>query len=481
MSSSGAHDWHGQTLSKRYHVIETLGVGGMGTVFKASDTRLGVDVVIKVPHPMMIKNTEFAARFRREIRSLVQLSHPNIVKVTDVGEHDRLPFAVLQFLSGGSLEDRPRPCTPEDVAAWLPDAAAALDFMHGEGMIHRDIKPGNILFDSNGRAYLADFGIAKVIAEDGEAEQKLTGTGMLIGTAEYMAPEMLVPAAFQETYGERGDQYSLAVTLYEMLSGRPPFRGDSMAEVAVLLATKGATPLSERNSTISDSVSHEVARALQKKPENRFENCSTFARSFVAAVHGERRVELAEPSSEPQRVRVVPAAPPQATQIEWPTGDEPAESLVTTKHESLSRPTGRKPSAETQPKQREPTRKQPVGARRHNLRNPVASSGKNSPVESQGSPKPVRVNRRIGPLFVMGGLSLLTSLVAVYLVYLVICDQEKIQDLGPKILVLNAIAFMLGVIGLFEKERERAYALWGLVIAGCITFLGCPFWAIVLI
>ena len=153
MSSSSPHAWIGQTLADRYHVIETIGAGGMGTVFKASDTRLGAEVVVKAPHPMMIKDAAFAARFKQEVQSLVKLSHPHIVKVMDVGGHDGLPFAVMQYLGGGSLEDRPRPCTPEEVAAWLPDAAAALDFMHSRGLIHRDIKPGNILFEHSGLCF----------------------------------------------------------------------------------------------------------------------------------------------------------------------------------------------------------------------------------------------------------------------------------------------------------------------------------------
>ena len=127
MSSVGTHDWIGQTLAGRYRVTEKLATGGMGTVFKASDTRLDADVVIKAPHPALFKDAEFAARFRREIRSLVKLSHPHIVKVMDVGEHEGLPFAVMQYLPGGSLEDRGRPCRPEEVPLWLPDVANALD------------------------------------------------------------------------------------------------------------------------------------------------------------------------------------------------------------------------------------------------------------------------------------------------------------------------------------------------------------------
>ena len=319
MSSQDAHGWIGQTLAERYHVTEKLGAGGMGTVYKASDIRLVTDVVIKVPHPMMIRDAEFAARFHREIRSLVKLSHPNIVKALDVGVHDGLPFAVMQYLSGGSLEDRVRPCRPAEVAAWLPDVAAALDFLHSEGLVHRDIKPDNILFDASGRAYLGDFGIAKVLAESEESNAKqLTGTGTLIGTAEYMAPEMLIPSKYQEAYNERIDQYSLAVTVYEQLSGRPPFRGNTMAEVAVLLATKPATLLHNQNSDIPELVSRVVGRSLRKKPDRRYASCRAFSESFVSAVSGEAAPAVGKPSSPRRRKNAPTAVERQATQFEQP-------------------------------------------------------------------------------------------------------------------------------------------------------------------
>jgi molecular chaperone DnaK len=366
--SSSPHDWIGQTLADRYRVIEKIGAGGMGTVFKARDTRLGVEVVIKAPHPVMIKDAAFAARFKREIQSLVKLSHPHIVNVMDRGVHDGLPFAVMQYLAGGSLENRSRPCTPGDVANWLPDAAAALDFMHSEGLIHRDIKPGNILFDLPGRAYLGDFGIAKVMAEGEDSDEKLTDTGSMIGTAEYMAPEMLVPSRFKEAYNQRADQYSLAVTVYEMLAGRPPFRGGSQAEVAILLATKKATALQERNSAIPGEVSDVVARALRKKPERRFESCQEFANSFVSAVGGEPSPSVATAASQPRTPTpgvhplswllskiqdLLPGTsgtsrktPRRATQVE--ASGNPARSRTPTMQESSPTPGRRQTQVESQ-------------------------------------------------------------------------------------------------------------------------------------
>src|SRR5437660_2380650 len=164
-------NWIGLTLAHgRFQVAAKLGEGGMGYVFKARDLHLDCEVVIKVPRRAMLEDAEFSGRFAREIRSLVRLVHPHIVKVLDVGEHESMPFAVMQFLSGGSLrerqcpggDDRPQPISPAELTSWLPPIAAALDFIHAQGYIHRDVKPDNILFDAHGHVYLSDFGVAKV-------------------------------------------------------------------------------------------------------------------------------------------------------------------------------------------------------------------------------------------------------------------------------------------------------------------------------
>jgi serine/threonine-protein kinase len=211
------YQWTDQKLSGRYLVREKLGSGGMGTVYLARDLKLDADVVIKAPHPVMVKDPAFAARFRQEIRSLVQLSHPHVVKVMDVDEHDGLPFAVLQYLPGGSLEDRlldddrnPRVMEPAEVMVWIEDVAEALDYIHARGYVHRDINPANLLFDDHRRVYLGDFGIAKAVAATGTAgDTGLTGTGMAIGTAEYMAPETLLKESEGKPYDGRIDQYAL--------------------------------------------------------------------------------------------------------------------------------------------------------------------------------------------------------------------------------------------------------------------------------
>lgn len=207
MPAAGQNSLIGQTLAERYHVTAKLGEGGRGSVYKANDLKLSSEGVIKTPHASLIKDAEFATLFRREIRSLVQLSHAHIVNVMDVGSHGGLLFAVMQYFAGGSLEDRQRPCAPSEILEWLGDIADALDFMHARGLIYRDIKPANILHDESGRAYLGDFGIAKVVTVGDESGQKgLTGTGTMIGTGEFMAPEMLIPDLYSDEYDERVDQ-----------------------------------------------------------------------------------------------------------------------------------------------------------------------------------------------------------------------------------------------------------------------------------
>ena len=172
---AGTACWVGRTLAAgRYQVTGKLGEGGMAHVYRAHDRNLDTDVVIKVPRQAVLDDPDFAGRFAREIRSLVKLVHPHIVKVIDVGEHDGFPFAVMQYLSGGNLRDRqlsekadqPVLLPLEALGDWLEDVATALDFIHGQGYVHRDVKPDNILFDADGNAYLSDFGVEQVRREE---------------------------------------------------------------------------------------------------------------------------------------------------------------------------------------------------------------------------------------------------------------------------------------------------------------------------
>lgn len=287
-----SENWVGRTVADRYEVGALLGEGGMGQVFRAHDARLKTDVVLKVPKRAVLAEPEFAARFKAEIRSLVQLTHPHIVKVSDVGDDGGTPFIVMQYLPGGSLDDRLRklayaesPVGIDELIGWLPAIASALDFIHSQGYLHRDVKPANILFDQHGNAYLSDFGIAKAYSSGtaSRTSASLTGTGLVVGTPDYLAPELIMGS---RKCDGRADLYSLAATLYETLCGGPPFAGAAASAVLVMHAT--TTPISprQRNPSVSSQLDAAVMRGLAKKPEERFKTCTEFANSARTADPG---------------------------------------------------------------------------------------------------------------------------------------------------------------------------------------------------
>lgn len=290
--STGSASLIGQRLAAgRYQILDKLGEGGMGFVYRARDRNLDTDVVIKVPRLAVLESAAFAERFAQEVRSLVRLSHPHIVKVIDVGLHEGLPFAVMQCLGGGSLQSRrPRdkggrflPGDPHSLASWLTSVASALDFVHAQRYIHRDVKPGNILFDEHGNAYLSDFGVAKALAASsaqGHESASLTGTGMVLGTPHYMAPELVMDQPFDG----RIDQYALAVTVYEVLTGRFPIEGTTPAAILVGQTTQPPRPLAELLPEAPAALGEALARALSKDPAGRFPTCTGFAKHVLAAV-----------------------------------------------------------------------------------------------------------------------------------------------------------------------------------------------------
>jgi LSD1 subclass zinc finger protein len=263
----------------------------MALVYRARDRNLDCDVVIKVPRRSMLDDPEFAGRFTREIRSLVRLAHPHIVKILDVGEQEGIPFAVLQYFAGGSLRDRQAatdggraPLPPEHLAGWLEDVAGALDFIHGQHFIHRDVKPDNILFDEPGNAYLSDFGVAKVIndSRDRKTQTVYTGTGLILGTPQYMAPELLLG----RPYDGRVDQYALAVSVFELLSGRYPYDAPTPAALCMLQSTQPPPWLGEVTPTVSRGLSQAVQRALAMNPAERYPNCLAFAQDVRGQIAG---------------------------------------------------------------------------------------------------------------------------------------------------------------------------------------------------
>ena len=280
----------GRTVAGRYRVISKLGEGGMGLTYRAWDEAEGRPVVLKMPRRNLVENAAFLERFSREVRMMAALSHPSIVPILDVGEDEGLPILVMRFLPGGSLSNRRlrdaegkvQPMQPSTLQLWLPAVASALDFVHANGIVHRDVKPANIFFDAFWGAYLGDFGIAKIVEDTTvlEKEHTLTATAMMIGTQEYMAPEQFAPKAVVDG---RVDQYALAVMVYEMLVGQRPFRGET-AHVVVEVTTQPVPRLTQFRRDLPDSVCQAVYRGLSKQPGERFGSCAEFAAALLSDV-----------------------------------------------------------------------------------------------------------------------------------------------------------------------------------------------------
>ena len=270
---------NGAILLERYRVDRMIGGGGMANVYLAEDEQLEIPVVVKVPHAAFLAEAGFRERFDRETRDLVTLQHPHIVRILARGEHEDLPFLVMQFLKGGSLGDRMRkakgPMPFADVAAWVRDIGRALDFIHAQGIVHRDIKPDNVLFDEYGHAYLSDFGIAKAV---GGADTGLTVTGATPGSPAYMAPEQ--PRTSSLT--GQSDQYSFAAALYEALSGKPTFEGETVVDVLIQKQTKLPLHLAETTPELPRAAADAIMRGLAKDPEERFASCNDLVDAMFA-------------------------------------------------------------------------------------------------------------------------------------------------------------------------------------------------------
>ena len=265
----------GSTIAGRYAVGETLGRGGMGEVRAGRDLRLQRDVAIKVLGPDVAARGNTRERFEAEARAAARLSHPNIVLVYDSGEHEGVPFLVMERLPGRTLADELAggPLPPERVRSLGVQVLAALGAAHAAGIVHRDVKPGNVLLTPDGQVKVGDFGIAKsVVGGD------LTTTGMLLGTPAYLSPEQLAgePAA------PASDIYAVGVMLYEALTGAKPYTGPS--PLALARAVEAGRPPSIRSlrpEAPSDLVTT-IERAMEKDPSRRFASAGAMAAALTA-------------------------------------------------------------------------------------------------------------------------------------------------------------------------------------------------------
>jgi serine/threonine-protein kinase len=255
-------------LPERYRGAQPIGKGGMGEIYRATDTTLGRAVAIKILADRLAADSDVRGRFMREALAAARLSgDPHIVTIYDVGEHDEHPFLVMEYLSGGSLEDQLRDGRVPIGRSlrWLEQAAHALDHAHAEGVVHRDIKPANLLVDRNDDVQVADFGIASATGLD-----SLTMTGTVMGTAGYLSPE--------QAQGERAtpasDRYGLAVLAFELLTGTRPYSGDSITAEASAHVAAPIPSASERNPELPPEVDDVFRRGLAKDPRERFPSCA---------------------------------------------------------------------------------------------------------------------------------------------------------------------------------------------------------------
>ena len=265
-----------------------IGSGGMGMVYLARQVRPMREVAVKVLNFGGVGDPdtrqEFLVRFQREANVIAQLDHVNILPIYEYGEQDGVPYLVMPYLKGGSLRDllkRREMLAPEEALSYLEQAAAALQYAHDHKVVHRDIKPGNMLFHSDGRLVLVDFGIARIVREEGEAlDDTLTGAGHFVGSVEYMAPEMVD----SQPIDHRTDLYELGVVLFQMLTGRVPFRGPSTLAVAYKQVHEDAPLPSSFNPELTHAIDLVVMKAIAKRPEERYASAREFARAFREVV-----------------------------------------------------------------------------------------------------------------------------------------------------------------------------------------------------
>lgn len=262
----------------RYRLDALLGRGGMAEVWRAFDTKLERAVAVKVILASFAEDEGFLSRFNQEARLVASLEHPNILPVYDFGEEGGVPFLVMPYLDGGTLKDRMdgRPVRPSVAIEWVRQVGEALDAAHAAGVLHRDVKPANVLVGKGERLALADFGIAKML----EAVTRLTATGMVVGTPIYMAPEQ----AQGRPASPASDRYALAVIAYELVTGRPPFDGESALSLMHQHVSAAVPSVTESNPSLPASLDGFFARALAKEPGGRPASGRLLAEGLAACV-----------------------------------------------------------------------------------------------------------------------------------------------------------------------------------------------------
>jgi len=277
-------------LAGRYQVGELIGRGGMADVHVGQDNRLGRRVAIKLLKPALANDPAFRTRFRREAQDAAKMAHPTIVRIFDAGEEtvrdDKgietlVPFIVMEYVDGRLLKDviAEGPLEPSEACRIIEQVLTALEYSHRAGVVHRDIKPGNIMITTNGQVKVMDFGIARAISD---TSATIAETSAIVGTASYFSPEQ----ARGEAVDARTDLYSTGIVLFELLTGRAPFRGENPVAVAYQHVNSDAVPPSSLNPNVSPALDAVVLRALSKDRFERYQSASEFRDDVAAAAAG---------------------------------------------------------------------------------------------------------------------------------------------------------------------------------------------------
>lgn len=296
----------GTVLSSRYRLEAKLGSGGMSTVFLARDEVLDRAVAVKLMHQGMIGDPDQLERFNQEARAVAKLSNPNVVAVIDAGEDDGRPYIVFEYIKGETLKQRIGRIGALDTTealAYAIEVAQALEVAHERGMVHRDVKPQNVLIDSTGRAKLTDFGISRQLDEEG-----MTGEGKVVGTTDYVAPEQ----AMGQPVDPRSDVYSLGIVLFEMLTGDVPFKADSQVGVAMKHIGEEIPDVQGIRPDISAVTASTLDHATAKDPDDRYQSVSEMAEEMRGALEVEA---IRQGGTDGEATSVLDAVPPPARQL----------------------------------------------------------------------------------------------------------------------------------------------------------------------
>src|SRR5256714_5471496 len=301
----------------RYKILRKLGAGGMANVYLAEDQELGRRVAIKILNERHANDDQFVERFRREAKNAAGLSHQNIVSIYDRGEAEGTYYISMEYLDGRSLKEMitSRGPAPIPVAVdYARQILAALRVAHRQGLVHRDIKPHNVLVDGEGRVKVTDFGIARAGAS------QMTEAGSIVGTAQYLSPEQ----ARGSGVDQRSDLYSLGIVLYELLTGTVPFSGDTPVEIAMKHLSQTPEPPSTRRPDLPRELDLVVTRALAKNPDDRYQSAEEMDADLErvargAAVSAETEESATQIMRAPQTIPAPPSAT-AATMIQRPRG-----------------------------------------------------------------------------------------------------------------------------------------------------------------